>query len=598
MDAIDPVAYVRATPPFDALPEPLFEAAARSLEVGFHPAGTWLVRAGGAPLDRLYVIRRGAVRLEREGQPVQELEEGETFGYTSLITGQATFDVVVEEDLLAYELPDAEFQRLRAADATFAGHFALGLAERLRNSLEHSPAVRLQADFSQEVGRLVRRPAAWIDAGATVGEAARRMRAEGISSVLVRGDPPGIVTDRDFTCRVLAAGLGPDTPLAEVVSRPLRTLAAATPVHDAWASLLEAGVHHLPVTRDGEIAGVVTANDLVKASAQGPMAVLRSVQRLPSRASLPGYAEKVAAMDAALLAGGLDATVVARLVSRLNDALLDRILAWAEAELGPAPVPWAWVALGSEGRREQALLTDQDNALVYADEGADRRDWFQAFAERVNADMEAAGYPPCPMGHMGRASHGPLSEWAHRFNACIDERRPHAAALLFDFRKVGGALDLAPLEAAMGRAERNPPFLRFLARVAVEHKPPTSGLRLRGRATADLKAGGIVPVVFLARCYALEVGTPARATLDRLDAAAGAGLLSEATRDAVAEAFRFLLRLRLRNELRLLAEGRPPSPVVALADLSAVERSRLKESFRAIGRWQERAAYHYRTDFF
>jgi CBS domain-containing protein len=104
--------------------------------------------------------------------------------------------------------------------------------------------------------------------------------------------------------------------------------------------------------------------------------------------------------------------------------------------------------------------------------------------------------------------------------------------------------------------------------------------------------------VFLARCYGLEVGAPARATLDRLDAAARAGLLSEATRDAVAEAFRFLLRLRLRNELRLLAEGRPPTAVVALADLSAVERSRLKESFRAIGQWQERAAYHYRTDFF
>ncbi len=600
MGAIDPVAYVRATPPFHALPEPLFDAAVRSLEIGFYPAGTWVVRVGGAPLERLYIIRHGSVRLEREGQAVQVLEEGETFGYTSLITGEATLDVVVEEDLLAYELPGVQFQRLRAADATFAGHFAVGLAERLKNCLEHSPVVQFRADLSQELGGLVRGPPVWIDADATVGDAARLMRAEGISSVLVRTEPPGIVTDGDLASRVLADGLGPDAPLADFASRPLRMIPAASAMHDAWATLLEYGFHHLPLTRGGEIAGVVTANDLVKASTPGPMAVLRRVERLPSRGSLPGYAEKVAEMDAALLAGGLDAVAIAQLVSRLNDALLGRILAWAEADLGPAPAPWAWVAFGSEGRREQTLLTDQDNALIYGDEGGDRRAWFQAFAERVNADMEAAGFPPCAMGHMARASHGTLSEWTRRFNGCIDERRPHAAALLFDCRKVAGPLELAPLEAAMGRAQRNPLFLRFLARTAVEHQPPSSlGPRLRGESTAaDLKAHGMVPIVFLARCYGLEAGSRARTTLERLEAAARAGLLSDGALASVGQAYRFLVGLRLRHELRVIAEGQPPTSVVQLSDLSAIERSRLRESFHAIKRWQDRAAYHYRTDFF
>jgi CBS domain-containing protein len=599
VDAIDPVAYVRATPPFNALPSPLFDGAMAALEVGFYPAGSWLVRAGGSPLERLYVIRTGSVRLERDGQPVQFLEEGETFGYTSLITRQATLDVVVEEDLLAYELPDPEFQRLRAADATFASHFAVGLAERLKNSLEHSPVVRFQADLSQEIGRLVRRPAVWIGEGATVGEAARLMRAEGISSVLVRGDPPGIVTDRDFANRVLAAKLGPDTPVARVASRPLRTLSADTAMHEAWTSLLDSGAHHLPVTRRGEVAGVVTANDLLKASAQGPMAVLRQVERLASRDALPGYAERVVEMDAALLAGGLDAVGIAQLVSRLNDALLARILAWAEADLGPAPAPWAFVAFGSEARREQTLLTDQDNALVWADAGADGRDWFDALAARVNADMEAAGFPPCAAGHMARRDSASLTEVTRRFNDCIDEPRPHAAALLFDYRKIGGRLDLAPLDAAMARAQRNPLFLRFLARTAVEHQPPRSvGLRLRGGTVVDLKAQGIVPVVFLARCYGLEVGTSSRGTLERLDAAAAAGLISPEAHESVGQSYRFLLGLRLRHQLRQLSEKQAPTSVIRLGDLSAIERSRLKESFRAIKRWQERAAYHYRTDFF
>ena len=592
--AVDPAAYVRATPPFHALPQASFDEAMGTLEVGFYPAGTWLVRAGARPLEHLYVIRRGAVRLERAGQPVQVLEEGEIFGYTSLVTRQATLDVVVEEDLLAYLLPDAQFQRLRQ-DAAFGGHFAVRLAARLEKALDHSPVVTFAPDLAHEVRRLVRRAPVWIDAGATAGEAARLMRAERVSSVLVRSEPPGIVTDRDLTGRVLAEGLGPDAPVTRVRSAPLRTCAAEAPVHEAWAALLDAGVHHLPLVSGGEIVGVVTDTDLLRSSAQGPMAVLRRVERLEGRESLPGHAAKVAEMVAALLSGGLDALAVARFVVRLGDALVVRLLEWAERDLGPPPAPWAWVALGSEGRMEQALLTDQDNALVYGD--AVHPGWYAALAERVNADLVAAGLPRCPHRHEARSERGTLSEWTRRFEACVDDRRPLAATLLFDFREVAGDLDLAPLHAAMARAGRDGAFLRFLARAAVERPPPAS-IRLRDGDEIDLKVQGITPVVQLARCYAVEVGTPARATLDRLAAGRDAGLLSAETHEGVAQAYRFLVGLRLRHELRCLAEGRPPSPRVSASELTPIERTRLKESLRAVRRWQERAAYHYRTDFF
>jgi CBS domain-containing protein len=596
MTAVDPVAFLRATPPFDALPRELFDAASRALEIAFYPAGTWLVRAGGTPLEHLYVIRRGTVRIERAGQTLQVLEEGETFGYTSLITRQATLDVVVEEDLLAYLLPDAEFQRLRA-DAAFAGHFAVGLAERLEKALEHAPVVTFQPDVSEEVRRLVRRPPVWVSAEATVAEAARLMREERISSVLVRSDPPGIVTDRDLTGRVLAEGLGPDTPVARILTAPLRTLSAEAPTYEAWTAILEAGVHHLPVVVKGDIVGVLTATDLLKSSAHGPVAVLRRVERLAGRESLPGYAAKVAEMVAALLGGGLDAPAIGALVARLNDALVARLLAWAEADLGPPPAPYAWLAFGSEGRSEQALLTDQDNGLVHGDEPGGGEAYWRAFAERVSSDLEAAGLPPCPQGHMARSERGTLHEWKRRFDSCIDERRPLAATLLFDFRKVAGGLPIEPLEAAMGRAARNAPFLRFLARAAIEHKPPAS-LRLRGEKRVDLKAHGILPIVHLARCYGLEVGTRSRATLDRLRAAREAGLLSPETQEGVAQAYRFLLGLSLRHQLRRISEGAAPSPAVPIAELGALERTRLKDAFRVVKVWQEKAAFHYRTDFF
>jgi CBS domain-containing protein len=411
----------------------------------------------------------------------------------------------------------------------------------------------------------------------------------------VRGDPPAIVTDRDLRNRVLAEELGPETPVTRVASSPLLAVPASTPVYAAWRSLLDGGVHHLAVERDGEIAGVLTASDLLRHSARGPVAVLRHVERLPGREALPGYAAQVADMASSLVAGGLDAVAIAGLVARVNDVLTHRLLRWAEVELGTPPAPYAWLVFGSEGRMEQTLLTDQDNALVYADEGAAHRDWFQAFAERVNADLEVAGFPPCPGGHMARNDHGTLSEWRAKLDACVDEPNAHDAELYFDLRAVGGRLDVSSLEGPIARAGRSGILLHLLAREALEFGPPGAlVLRLKGATSVvDLKRHGLIPLVFLARVHALEVGSSARSTPERIAAAEKAGLLGPRAAGGLAEAFRFLLGLRLRVQLRTMEGGGAPTNQTSLGLLTPVERSRLREAFRAIKAWQDSAARHY-----
>jgi CBS domain-containing protein len=598
MAALDPVAFVRSTPPFDSLPQDLFDGAARSLEVIYFPTGTKLVTVGEEPLKHLYVIRKGAVRLERGGQTLQVVEEGETFGYTSLITGKATLDGIVEEDLLAYRIPGEEFHRL-LSDARFAGHFAAGLATRLESSLEHSPVATFRVDLMAPVETLVRRSAVWVDDTATVGDAARVMVAERVSSVLVRGETPGIVTDRDFRMRVLAQGLGPETPVARILSRPIRSVESTMPVHEAWAVLLEANVHHLPVMRDGEVLGVLTDTDLLKHTSQGPVAVLRLVDKLPGRESLPGYSRKVTEMVAALLAGGLNPVVIAGFVAQLNDALMKRILHWAEEDLGKPPAPYAWIALGSEGRQEQTLLTDQDNALVFADEGASSREYFTALADRANTDLSAAGFPRCPGGYMARNHCGTLSEWRDRFAGWVADPTAQGvleAAIFFDFRRVAGSLDLTPLQEILDGIPRREAFLRSLVRQALDFRPPPLLLlRLRGGNDLDLKRQGIAPVVFLARCYGLAVGSQARSTLERLRAATRAGLMGPEASASVIDSYRYLLGLRLRMQLKMISEGKVPTNVVSLSHVSGIERSRLKDSLRAIASWQDKAAYRYQV---
>ena len=595
---MDEASILRSIPPFDALPRERFDEAARAAVERRFPAGAWLAHAGGEPMQHLFVIREGSVRIERHGQTVQVLEEGETFGYTSLITGKATFDVVVEEALVAFELPAAVFRRLEE-DPRFAAHFAAGLGERLRASLEQSPVAAFQPDLSSEAGRLVRGPPIWVGPDATVVEAARAMRDHRISSVLVRGDPPGILTDRDLRSRVVAEGLGGDVPVARVATRPLWTMPEETPVYEAWMALVDQERHHLALVRDGEVVGVVTSTDLMRSSAQGPVAAIRAVERLASRDGLRGYGARVAEMVSALLAARLDPVMIAGLVARLNDALLRPILRWAEADLGPAPAPWAWLALGSEGRKEQTLLTDQDNALAFADDGAGARAWFQAFAGRVNDDLEAAGFPRCRGGYMARNWLGTVAEWRERFRTWIHQPSQQGlleAAIFFDHRRVAGRLDLEPLQEEVAAAGDQPIFLRAMAAEALRFAPPQMLLlRMRGGASVvDLKKQGISPIVFLARCYALETRSRARHTLDRIDAAVRAGLLDAEAGGNVSEAYRFLVGLRLRLQLRMLVAGRPVVDEVALSELTPLERTRLKESFRAVKAWQDLAAYHHR----
>ena len=283
-----------------------------------------------------------------------------------------------------------------------------------------------QPDLGVPVATLLRgRAPVRVPPTATVGEAARAMAERCVSSAIVDSDPPGIVTDRDFGRRVLAVGRGPETPVTEVATAPLRTVPAETPVYEAWRILLDPGVHHLPVTRADEIVGVLSSIDLLRFTASGPVAAMRSVEPLASRDALPGYCARVARMASALLAGGLEPFVIGGFVARLNDALRSRILRWPEAEL-PPPVPYAWLVFGSEGRQEQTLLTDQDNALVYGEDSPAARAYFTRFAERAISDLQAAGFPRCPGGYMATRWQGPLDEWRDRFHGWLEKATPTA----------------------------------------------------------------------------------------------------------------------------------------------------------------------------
>ena len=595
----DPAGFLRTIHPFDRLPREAFDRAAREIEIVYHEKGTRLLIEGGQPSPGVYVIRKGTVLLQRQRETVMTLEEGDLFGYPSMFSGMASFDAVVDEDLLAYLLPEKGFRDL-LSESAFAGFFTVALADRLRNSMVERLEPAFAVDFHLPVERLIERPAASLPASASVRDAAVMMSRERVSSILVEGEPWGIVTDRDLRNRILALGRDASTPLSEIASTPLRTVPADTPVYGAWMAMLENRINHLPIVREGRVIGVVTDTDLLRHQTGGPLFALKRVENLPDRGALSGYAREVARMSDVLHGSGLETTQIARLVSRISDTLVRRILQWAHADLGEPPQPYAWIVFGSEGRHEQTLLTDQDNALIYAGDDPEARAYFSGLAERVVSDLLAAGYPRCAGGYMATKWNGPLEEWRDRFENWIVTPQQQAllqAAIFFDYRPVAGELDLSPISDVLQTAPTHAPFLAHLARSALDFRPPLTFLRQvrTEEGGVDLKRGGLMPVAGLARSYGLKARALVTNTIDRLSAAVSAGFLAADEAETLQEAYRFLLDLRLKSQLQSLGRGSQPSNRVSLDTLSAMERSHLKEVFRAVETAQKAAAWHFHT---
>jgi CBS domain-containing protein len=561
--------------------------------------GERILAQGGATSTCLFLLAEGEVRLLRDGEEFQTLEEGDCFGYPSIINrASPAFDVVAQGGVTTHCIPASVFREL-LGNAAFAEFFLKSLGERLQR-LTAGAAVSLGGGLTTALGDLALRAPVTVPPEATVADAARAMRDRREDVVLVASDPPGILTDHDFQTKVLAESLGPDTAVERVMTPHLKTLPADTPVHGALLFMLEERIHHLPVAGPDGILGIVSATDLLRHQTRNPLYLMRRLDHLEDRAALASYGPDAAAVVERLFTGGLKVGQIGRIFGSLNDALIRRLCKLAEQELGPPPCPYAWLVFGSEGRLEQALLTDQDNALVYAAASDEAQDYFARLAERVVADLVTAGFPPCPGGCMATNWNKPLDAWADTIADWIREPTPDnlmVSSIFFDFRAVAGDLDTTPLADQVAGAAESQLFMAHLARVSLRFKPPL-GLFRRiqsddGR--VDLKKRGIASIVAAARVWALEAGSRARPTRERLEAAMARRVVSRDLGRTLIETYRFLLQLRLGAQLEELKAGRELDNDIRLKSLSPLEYRHLKDAFGAIREMQQAVAQRYRT---
>lgn len=454
----------------------------------------------------------------------------------------------------------------------------------------------------RSIKTLLRQPALFVGAEATVAQAAQAMQNARVGSVLVAAEPPGIVTDRDLRGRVLAAGLGAESKVAQVMTRPLKTIDGDLPAFTALRLMLDENIHHLPVLEEGKIIGVISATDLLFNQANNPLYLRQVLETIDEPIGAARYGDLVGRAVQALFHSGLGAAQIGQVISSLNDALVKRLVELAQRRLGPAPEPYAWIVFGSEGRLEQALLTDQDNAVIYGTGVGAAPSYFEKFARYVVDGLIEAGFPPCPGNFMATHWRKSLVEAEQLFAQWIRLPQPQAlldASIFFDFRAVAGTLSLESLEQIIATAAHEKLFLAHMLSGALAFRPPLGFFnrvrRLNGK--IDLKKGAIAPIVGLARVAALAAGSRERSTLERLAIAGPSGaILSQASAAELGEIFPYLLRLRLRAQLTAYGNHQPLDHCVDWATLSTLEQRHLREAMVLVKEIQEQLQAVWRLD--
>jgi len=476
--------------------------------------------------------------------------------------------------------------------------------------------------FVRRVRDLLRGPAATCAPATSVADVASLMPAgAGVVVVDADGTPLGIVTDRDLRAKVVAARRDAGTtPAADVMSAPLVTIAPDAFAFEALLEMTRREIHHLVVVDGGRLAGVLTGDDVLMSQTVHPVTLVRDIGRAPTREALARLAAEVTTLVQRLVDDGGRTGDIARIVAELNDRIVARVLAQAEATLAdrgeaPPPTPYCWLAFGSEGRREQTLRTDQDNGLVYADPPPEvapaAARYFARLAEETIAGLIAVGFPPCPGGAMASSPRWcqPLATWSEYFREWMARPSPEhvlAASMYFDLRPVVGTVALGESLGALvqGEAPRQRRFLTAMAKDVVERHLPVGllgGFRVprsgEHRGALDLKGAGGLQLVGAARVHALELGLAETGTAERFLGAGGRGLYPPAEITEIVDAYEDLLRLRLVHQLACLRQGRPPDNHVDPHQLSHRDELLLREALKTVGRVQAVLRERFATDF-
>ncbi|GAB4333535.1 MAG: DUF294 nucleotidyltransferase-like domain-containing protein [Desulfobulbaceae bacterium] len=615
--------FFREVMPFNTLDEERLARLTRNCRIDFFPKGTRLFKAGETEVKYLYVIQRGGVKcyiVDDEGEVTLKdyRGEGAAFGALALIRGtRANLDVETVEDTFCFLVPGEVFLELINEQPGFAQYYLKSLSNKVvataYSELRRHKWTRHGDEdlylFTKRAGELVK-TLREVPASTTVRDAAAAMTRFRVGSLLIHADDApetiiGIITDKDLRSKVLAQGIDYNTPVSEIMSSPVQTVEAQAICFEVLLRMMTTNIHHLAVERGGKIIGVITSHDILLQQGHSPYYLFKEILSQNTFQGIYPLSQKIPDMIRNLIKEGGKAGNISRMIAILNDHILERILTLLQDQLGPPPVPFCFLLLGSEGRREQTFRTDQDNAIIYADpetedQRKDAESYFKVFAAQAIDHLVNCGYPLCPGDIMARNPKWcqPFSTWCSYFERWVSAPDPEEllnAMIFFDFRCGYGDASLADRlrDHLFALTRRQEIYLMHLARDCLSQRVPLSFFKTfivekdgEHKNTLDIKLQGITPFVNFARLMALRYEIRETNTLARLHALAEKRHISVDLLQASTNAYELQMQLRLVHQLHQIDNGILPDNYINPANLTELEKRTLKEAFGVIERLQ------------
>lgn len=607
--------FLQKHSPFMELPLAEQQALARQIDVRYYAAGSTILEYN-APLDALYLIRSGIVEtFRRNGDLYNRLAEGGLFAEQGLLRGKKVrFPAKAVADTLIYLIPAAAFEQLFDNNEYFADYIEIGDTERQANRKSEQP--HQSALMTVRINELLNRPAVTLPANASIVEAAQLMRSEGVSCLLLT-EPgtttqiAGLITDRDLRNRVLADERSPTTAVAEIMTQDLVTIAADQFVFEAMLKMLRHNLHHLPVLQQQQPVGVIAIADIIRHESNNSLYIVSSIFRQQTVTELSQLTPAVQACFVRMVHEDANSQMIGSAMATIGRAFKQRLLELAELQLGPPPIPYCFVALGSMARDEQLIVTDQDNAIILDDsfEPAVHDAYFSQLATFVCDGLAACGYPYCSGKIMATNSRWrqPLAVWQQYFNDWI--KKPSAETLLhsnifFDLDAIYGVKQFAEVlnQLIAKQAPDSKLFLASMTRNALLRTPPLGFFQDfvmdedgKQNDSLNIKRRGTAPFTDLIRVYALSLGSTQRNSYHRLQDIAKANILPKGRAADLRDAFELIAMTRIRHQAYALQQKLMPDNNVRPAALSEFERKQLKAAFQILANAQKFLKFHFQA---
>ncbi|MFB9217929.1 DUF294 nucleotidyltransferase-like domain-containing protein [Vibrio sinaloensis] len=614
--------FLAQHPPFDELEDEVLNFVTKHVEISYFREDTPVIHFGDEIHD-LYMVRSGVVEVyRRKGELYNRLDEGALFGQMGLLTNnKVRFPAKATKDTLLYCIPESVFQELYDTQEVFADFVEVEDNARLRQAVS---STNEQNDLTtSKVRTLLTGEAPYIDQSESIQNAAIKMAEENVSSLLIinpdvleddeddHSPLVGIITDRDLCTRVLAQGLDPSDNVSSVMTTEVISLDHNAYVYEAMLTMLRYNVHHLPVLKDKQPIGIIEATDIVRYESQNSLLLVSSIFQQQSIEELASLSEQVKDSFVRLVNEDANSHMVGSAMSVIGRSFKQRIIELAEEELGEPPVPYCFVALGSMGRDEQLLVTDQDNAIIldntYVKDEHDA--YFAELAKRVCDGLDKCGYTYCTGDIMATNPEWRMTrtEWEECFADWIDNPNPKAllnASIFFDLDGVYGRLKWA--EQLNGfiirRARKNNRFLACLARNAMNRTPPLGFFKDfvmekdgQHKNSINLKRRGTAPLADLIRVHALAVGSRSKNSFERLDDVHEAGILPKGKARDLRDALEFISMVRIRHQAYDVENQTEPDNNIEPENLSDFERRNLKDAFQILSNAQNFLKFRYQA---